>query len=72
MIDALHNQKQALEEELKELCERHRVALLSNWQDVGELGIRFTTTEKETQLVAAIKDICELYPELGRELKKIE
>ena len=64
-IDALHKEKEALDEELKQLCERHRTVLLSDWKDEGELGIRFSTTEKEGQLVAAIialkqaaKDVC--------------
>lgn len=78
-VDALHEQKLAIESELAtlknelaQLTERNRIALLANWKDVGELGIKFETTNKETQLVAAINDICALYPELSRELKKIE
>ena len=78
-VDALHDQKVAVENELVtlrnelgQLAIRSRTALLENWKDIGELGIRWETTNKETQLVAAINDICALYPELSRELKKIE
>ena len=78
-VDALHDQKVvvenelvALRNELGQLAIRSRMALLENWKDVGELGIKWEATNKETQLVAAINDICALYPELSRELKKIE
>ena len=78
-VDALHDQKVAVENELVtlknelgQLAIRSRTALLENWKDIGELGIKWETTNKETQLVAAINDICALYPELSRELKKIE
>lgn len=78
-VDALHDQKVAVENELVtlrnelgQLAIRSRTALLENWKDVGELGIKWEATNKETQLVAAINDICALYPELSRELKKIE
>lgn len=78
-VDALHDQKVAIEnelvslrDELEQLAKRNRFALLENWKDVSELGIKWETTNKETQLVAAINDICALYPELSRELKKIE
>ena len=78
-VDALHDQKVAVENELVtlrnelgQLAIRSRTALLENWKDVGELGVKFETTNKETQLVAAINDICALYPELSRELKKVE
>lgn len=71
-LEDLVKEKDSLTSVLLELNERHRVALLSNWQNTSELGLKFELNQKETQLVAAIKDICELYPDLSRELKKIE
>lgn len=71
-VDALHDQKVAVEnelvalrDELGQLAIRSRTALLENWKDVGELGIKFEANTKEQQLVAAInalreaaKDVC--------------
>lgn len=72
-IEATKQEKKKIDDELDELKERKRLAVLGNDVNNSELfTYAVETTEKERKLIAIIREIVGLYPELAVDLGGIE
>ena len=57
---------------LEDLKNRHRLVILDAKNKENSIGIKFVINDKEKLLINALDKVCEMFPELSRDMRKIE